>query len=471
MNPLSKQKGIATFRDFSAVAVGNVGVNVQVMLFNMFMVLYMTNVAKINPAVSAIIVLVVRITDAFTDIGFAFIGDRTKTRWGSYRPWLMISIIPTAVVSALFFCMPDAVIANETAKIIWATVFLFLATSLFMTVTWTSIGTIGVVSSPDPSDRRLMGILRQWGNQLGAVIIFALGTNIMLKFSAPGAVAPDKAGFAAGSWVFAIIMTVFFGYCALASKERVPVHTGKKVPLSLTLKAIGKNPLAWGLLIISGFINGALQLNSGMASYIWIYVLGNTDMMSVAMSVGMIVALLCTTIVMPIVSKRVPRNLLFLIMLCAQIVIWIVNGISLSNGNAVAYAIGFILYNATCGMMISTTYIMIPDASDYGEYITGTPVPGAINSVASFANKIALGLGTSISAVALSITGFEVDLGINQASETLSGLIKVLIGGNIIFFLLAFIGLIFVARVSKEKMAEVRAALAEKRAALVAEKN
>ena len=447
--------------------IGNLGYALMFAFFNTYMVLYLNTIIMLPAAIVGMIVLIVRITDAFTDIGFGMIGDRTKTKMGSYRPWLLGFAIPAGVFTALYFSMPDSVAANQGSATAWAAIFFFLAASVAMTVLQTSMGALGIVGSDKQEDRKLFGILRQWGYQGGGLLVYLFGMPLLLRFSGEGATAPAKSGFSALGIVFGIIIAAATLFAVFTVKERVPINRGEKIPFKSMGKAIGKNPIAWGAMMCNIANQMNLVIAAGLNSYLFIYVFKRADMMTVAMTTSMVCAILFTTFVTPQVTTKIPRKIYMPIAQALMIIgfVLIFVGTSENVMSVAMFTVGYTFFNIMTGLVNATVFQTYPDATDYGEYLAGVQIPGLVNAIATYATKIAMGLGTIIVTACLTSVHFDAALGQEQAAETLAGIRQIYLVGNIIIVCVSFVGFLIFSTISQQRLAEIREENARKRAA------
>lgn len=450
-------------KEFLGYALGTFGYAMMFVIFNSYMVLYLNTIILIPAATVGIITLIVRITDAFTDIGFAAIGDRTKTKLGAYRPWLLAFAIPSGLFTALYFAMPDGIAANQNSAIAWGAIFFFLAASIGMTVLQTSLGSLGIIASPAAADRKTFGVLRQWGNQAGGLLIYLIGMPLILHFSGEGATTPTKSGFAAIGWIAGALIAVFTLISVFTVKERVAVNATEKVPFKSMMKAIGKNPIAWGAMITNIANQVNMTIGPGLCSYIFIYVFKRPDLMSPVMATSMAVAILFTTFITPRVTAKISRKI-FVPAGCALMVIgFVLTYIATGILNPVIFTVGYCLFNTMTGLVMVSVFQAYPDAADYGEHLSGVQIPGLVNAIASYATKIAMGIGTIIVTACLEIAKFDATLGVNQSAGTILGLRSIFSFGNIIFVIVGFVGFLVYNRISQERLAEIRIFNAQKR--------
>ena len=462
----NNDKRVLKFHEYAGFACGVFANGIQSNLFTVFMIAYLNAALGMNPLIVGTMILIIRITDAFTDIGFSLIGDRTKTKIGSYRPWLIAATIPAAVCLGLFFGMPASLRANPNSggAIAWMYIFFFLSASILLTIHSTSLGAMAITASPNEKDRNLLGLLRQWGNQVSAVLIYFIGMKIILAHSDGEPGVPTASGYSAMGWIFALISFVGFAICCFTVKERVPVvKSGEKVPLKKSLKAIGKNPIAWGALIANVAIQIIYIIFSGMNTYIFGVVYNNPALMGTAITIAMLIGLAFTTFITPIITSKVSRRVFYPIAMVVELIGFVILYFATAKLSLVLFIVGYTIYMCVSSLMAAAVFQVLPDGAIYGEWLAGCKIPGLINALTSFANKIAMGVSTIFITAVLAAVKFDASLGMgNQTMETVQGIRRFYCFGPAIALIIALIGYFMFTSVKKDKMDAIKKELAER---------
>ena len=174
---------------------------------------YYTDVFGLSAATVTTIFLAVRIFDAVTDPLMGLLVDRTNTRWGKYRPYLLFLCVPYAVMSVLVFTVPDL---DEAGKTLYAYI-TYAALMLLFTATNIPYFALGSVMTSDPKERVSLNTFRFVAAGVGGLIVTALLIPLA-DILGQG----DKAvGYRQAMMVLAAISIVLFLLCYASTKERV----------------------------------------------------------------------------------------------------------------------------------------------------------------------------------------------------------------------------------------------------------
>ena len=135
-----------------------------------FLMIYYTDVFGLGPAIVGTLVLVVRLSDGISDVAMGAICDRTNTRWGKFRPWILWTALPLAVILSMLFTCPNL---NMTGKIVYA-----FSTYILFTLIYTAnnipYGALAAVMTPDDKERTKLGSFRMVGAFGGGMLVQSL---------------------------------------------------------------------------------------------------------------------------------------------------------------------------------------------------------------------------------------------------------------------------------------------------------
>lgn len=271
--------------------LGDLASNLYFQMFNMFLLFYYTDVFGIPAATVATIFLLSRIWDAINDPIMGIIADRTRTRWGSFRPYLLWFSIPFGIAGYVMLYSPDL---STQGKVIYAATTYTLVTMLYTAVNIPYSGLMAVIS-PSSEERVRVSTIR---------FIFAfLGGWVIVQFLPPlkdslGG-GNDVLGFRYTMAIFATLASLLFLITFATTKERVqPDAAGhSRAQLIADLKIlIATRP--WLILVIAGLINlSAVAVKNGSNIYYFKYVVLNEPEVSSFGAGGwmaMILGVMCT---------------------------------------------------------------------------------------------------------------------------------------------------------------------------------
>lgn len=395
-----------TLRERFCYGCGDLGSQFAYNLVTTYLLIFFTDILGLSSVAAGTVFLVAMIFDAINDPIMGSIADHTKTRLGSYRPFMLAAAIPYGIFLALCFIAPDF---SYTGKLIWAYVIYILYT-VMGTVFQMPYGSLSNVMTTDRKERILLGTFRDWGANLAGFLLNMFAVSIISRFSHDPQ-AMDARGYLAIGIIMGICTIVFTLIAGLGTKERVrpPKNTAK---FSQCLKSLGQNRPALCILFMVFFINLFVAFRSSFTPYYALYYLGDE---------GMISWILTTMYTLPLLGLLfVPK----LTVVLGSKKMFIISGICaiLSGGTALIAQHSFALNVVSAvfgGLTLSGVFANIwgsmPGAADYGEWKTGVRAPGLIYGLATFAIKLAVAFATYGIGWLLDGAGYEQTLAIQSA--------------------------------------------------------
>jgi GPH family glycoside/pentoside/hexuronide:cation symporter len=381
-----------------AYSLGDVASNVVWGGVSSFVTYYYTNSAGMAAAAIGTMFLVSRIFDGVSDITMGLIIDRTRSRFGKARPWLLWMLLPFAIATVLIFSVPQS--WGPGAKLLYV----YITYNLLSTVVYTAInlpyGTMTALITDDTRDRTLLNVFRMVG-----AVVCTIAVN--------SAVMPMVNGFGGGNdaWqktfgIFGSIAAVLFLLCFLGTRERVGASTKKEdvPPVKVAIAALFKNKY-WYLITGNLIIMAIAISNQGVNIYFAKYWMNNEGLVGLFSMATMGPAFLGILIATPISAKIGGRR-----NLCLAGNIVAITGIiiqALNPTNFVMLLTGFILRGFGLSAMMAVSFVMIADVIDYGEWKTGVRAEGLVYSASSFGQKVGTGVGAAILGWTLAFGGFN----------------------------------------------------------------
>ncbi|UUF14392.1 MULTISPECIES: MFS transporter [Flavobacterium] len=434
-------------------------------IFSMYLLFFYTDVFGLAPAVVGTMFLITRIWDSCFDPIVGIIADRTKTKWGKFRPYLLWVAIPFAVIGVLTFYTPDF---DEKGKIIYAYVTYSLMMMIYSLINVPYASLLGVMSS-DRKDRNTLSSYR---------MVFAFGGSLLaLWLIEPlvnyfGGSLNSKTGWLATIIVFGVITTAFFWACFFFTKERVKPIENEQSNLKEDLKDLLKNK-PWWILLGAGI--GTLVFNSirdGAAVYYFKYYVSSsvnfdfslfgTDFhmtpTSIYLVLGQAANIIGVIIATPIANKMGKKNTFFGAMAIASI-------LSLAfyffGKEDVLLIMSFqVLISICAGCIFPLIWSMYADSADYSEWKQGRRATGLVFSASSMSQKFGWTIGGAGTGWLLGYYGFQAN--VEQTAVTQNGIQLML---SILPAIAAAISVAFILfyPLSEEKLQTIEQDLNEKR--------
>jgi GPH family glycoside/pentoside/hexuronide:cation symporter len=392
--------------EYIGYALGDTASNLFFQTFGLFLTYYYTDVWGLAPAAIGTMFLVIRLVDAAADPLIGLMADRTQTRWGKFRPYLLWFAVPYGLGGYLLFASPDLSASGKLTYAYLTYGFMMLAYS-FINVPYSSL--LGVIS-PSPRTRTLASSYRFVGAFGGGLMISLLGRPLV-KWLGDGADATGKVvnelkGFQLTMLIFAVLSVVMFLICFATTKERVTVPPGQKNHAWGEVKELVRN-YPWVMLLLSSIFSLTfIGLRNGSAIYYFKYVagydnqpilFGQLDRFTVFISLGAACQMLgsyCLSFFARVADKRV----LSVALTSVTAVCWAAFYFIPKDNFAVQLAVQAV--GTFCmGPASALVWAMYADVADYGEWKFGRRSTGLVYSASLFAIKT----GTAVAGLLLPI--------------------------------------------------------------------
>lgn len=402
-----------SFFEKTAYGLGDFGCNLMYASTSSFLIFYYTDYAKVDPLKIGAIFLFSKILDILFTIFMGGLIDRTKSRFGKARPWLLWMAVPFAISVMLLFSVPSS--WPELSKLIY----IFITYNISMSFIYTAInvpyGTMNALITANQHDRALLNIFRMFLANAGGLLINML-TLPLIKF-----LGGDNKAWRYTFILYGVLSVIIFLASFLGTKERTaaPITTTEtKLPFKTSLIYILKNKY-WLIVTLSLFfifVNYAFM--SGSTVYYAKVILSNTDYVSY-MSFISTVTLLVTLVLSPIAIKKLgKRN--FLMISCVVYTLGSLAFLPISYGLTDHHLFFITFANIIKGVgnagIAATIWAMIPDVIDYGAAKSGYRNEGLTNSACSVGYKLGNGLGAATLGTILSLGHYSDTAVVQKAS-------------------------------------------------------
>ena len=426
-------------------------------IFGMYSLFFYTDVLGITAAAAGTMFLVARLWDSFFDVFVGIISDRTKSRYGKYRPYLLWFAIPFAVMGAITFFAPDF---GQTGKLIYAYITYSLMMVVYSMINVPYASLLGAISS-DPTERNSLSSYRMSFAFIGSFVTFMLlqplidffsktfDTGAALKATkAVGSISTSPIGWVMGVGSIGIICVVLFMLCFSWTKERVTqIESEKNASIKGDIRNLFHNT-PWWILVATGlaallfnavrdsvaiyFFRDYVKVNYRMAGTGW-------DMTTIYFLVGQ-AANLIGVMAAPSISAKYGKKKTYMIAI-------LIAGI-LSTGfyfipNDITWILIFqFMISIFAGYVLPLLWSMFADIVDHQELLTGRRATGLIFSSSSMSQKLGWALGAAMSGWILALYKYVPDA-VEQSAQTLFGEHIMITLMPAACCILAFVGMLF----------------------------
>lgn len=392
---------------------GDYGCNIIYTAMSTFLLFYYTDYAGVNALAVGTIMMLSRVFDGISDIIMGILVDRTKSRFGKARPWLLRMCIPFALSGVLLFSVPAG--WASTAKL----VYVFITYNLTSTVIYTAINvpysSLNALMTQDPYERSVLSIFRNLLATAGTLTINMV-TLPLVEFFGDNAAAWTKTFCVLGLLAVAAFLINFFG-----TRERVKASGAdgrtQDVPIKAGILALFKNKywIMMTCVLALFFLN--YSVNGGTTVFYAKDILGNRDLVSTINGIFNIVQIAGMFFIAMLVKKLGKRNVFAIGLVLNTIGMLLLNFFGSTMVMIVISSIIRGIGNACGG---ATMWAMVSDTIDYGEWKTGYRTEGLVNSACSFGYKIGNGVGSALLGLILDIGGYVGEAAVQTASALTS---------------------------------------------------
>lgn len=470
-------------------SLGDLAANLIFQTLMTFIAFFYTDVYKIPPATASAIIFAGGMIGAFFNPVMGVIADRTNTRWGKFRPWILWTAVPFGVMAMLAFSTPDF---GPGGKVTYALITYILLVIVYSASNLPYAALSGVITG-DMAERNSISSYRFVAVMIAQFIVQALLLPLVLILGDG-----DKAkGFESTMGIFAVVGVVFLLITFITTKERIIPKPDQKSSIKEDLSDLFKNRPWVAMLVLTIFIFITLALKGGMYVYYFENYLNEQALAVFLNDIGFnsfINGLNNFFINMGLVGFRWPEDAA-------------TSGFSLFNGGGIIFmmiGIGFskkladkfgkrdvfgisLFISALClisfffyspqaigpvfasqlvhgffyGISTPLLWAMIADVADYSEWKNGRRATAIIFSAMIFGLKAGLSIGGALVAGILAWYGYDEQL-VTQATGTITGIkLSVSIFPTITFF--ASVACLFFYDINKKKEIEIEKALIERR--------
>ena len=406
--PTSKDK--VTFLEKVGYGLGDTASNFYFQMFMIYLTFFYTDVFGISPAAVGTMFFVTKMWDTFNDPIMGVLADRTNTRWGKFRPYLIWMVIPFGVIGVLTFTTPDL---SASGKLIYAYITYTLMMMAYTAINIPYSALMGVIS-PNSLVRTSVSSYRFILAMAGTFIVQG-ATLPMVNFFGKGS---EQKGFQMAMVVYAIAAIILFLITFLTTKERVQPAKEQQSTLKEDLKDLMANK-PWLILFVIGiFTLFNIAIRNAAIMYYFKYYIGNQNLSSLFMMLGTIGVMVGVALTGPL-SKIFGKRKLYMFLMGLTAVLTALFYL-IPKDQIVAVFAMHILISTVMGPTAPLIWAMYADTADYSEWKSGHRATGLVFSAATFAQKFGWTIGAAIAGWLLAAFGFKAN--IEQTPEALNGI-------------------------------------------------
>lgn len=232
MNEVEKKVKIGLWRQRIGYGSSDFACNLIWQMISLYLLYFYTNVMHLNAGAVSVMFLVTKVIDGISDLIVGFLIDKTNTKWGKSRPWILFGAVPFGVAAVLAFSVPDI---GQTGMLIYAYITYILLSTAY-TVVNIPMASILPALSEDPHERTVLASCRTFFSSIGSTVVSAFALTLVDKFGNGN----EALGFRIVMMIFGVVGCLVFFFCFFNTKERVTIKQ-EKVSLKANISCLLHN--------------------------------------------------------------------------------------------------------------------------------------------------------------------------------------------------------------------------------------
>lgn len=379
-------------------ASGDVACNVVFGMIGTLLTLFYTDYVGISPATVGLMMLLSRLFDGVSDLIMGVLVERTNSKWGKSRPWILWMSVPFSLSAVLLFTVP-----HTTGMLQF--LYLFVTYNFCTTVCYTAInlpyGSLSAMMTRVSSERDMLSVVRMGMSPIGKIVAATFTLPLVKLFG------DDQAAWVKTMSIWAVLALILLLICFFKCEETVVIEAkqkAEKVPLGKGFAALFKNQYFWAVLVLWMVQSVSFGISGTILPYYCKYIFGNDTWMYSALFLTETLTLVagifaCT----PLIRKFGKRNIALtgaFIALAGQLLFFL-NPTSFPwmVMSCLTRAIGLAPLNAV-------VFGMVGDVVEFGQWKTHIRQESLVFAGGSIGTKVGAGLASAAMTGLLSLAGY-----------------------------------------------------------------
>ena len=409
----AKLSGVAK----ASYGLGAVGKDMVYMLSASYVLYYFQDILGVSAAAMGVILMVARVFDAFNDPIMGAIVAKTKTRWGKFRPWLLIGTITNAIVLYLMFSAPPTLSGSGLVAYAAVTYIVWGVTYTMMDIPYWSM--IPAFTEGGKEREGLTTLARSCAGVGSAIItiITVMSVSALGRTFGPAGISDrevERIGFSYFSIAVAVLFVLFTVICCINVKEKATTDM-KSASIGEMFKALIQNDQAMAVTVAIVIVNCSIYITSNLVIYFFKYDFGGTGWRgdyTLFSTFGGGIQILAMMLLYPFLRKFFSSIQIYYVSLgmaiAGYISLLVLASTSMSNV-FLLFIPGFFIFAAN-GMLAVITTVFLANTVDYGDLKNKRRDESVIFSMQTFVVKLASGISALIASLALQILALSQDV-------------------------------------------------------------
>lgn len=445
--------GKLSFGEKFGYSLGDAAANIAWRPLMAYLPMFYVDTFGLTSGSVALLLLLTRMFDGITDVIMGLIADRTETKWGKFRPYLLWTAVPFGLLLALTFTTPGF---GPGAKLIYA-----YATYILLTLAYTAnnvpYSSLTGVMTGNILERTSVSAFRFFGAYLGggiSLIFIPYLVDFLGKES-------ESKGYQYTFYLLASVLVIFSLVAFISTRERIKPPKDQRTNIRSDFKDLIKNK-PWIIMLIVGFLWVTYNsVRQGAAPFYFKWYVGNGNLVGQFFAFVIGASILSSFIATPLTNLFGKKRLFILVMVVSGIFTSCIYFLKPENVTGM-YVLGG-LAELFAGMMPILFFAMLGDAADFSEYKNKRRATGLVFSAGTFAMKFGGGVAGAVTMFVLGRFDYteksdKIAEVVSQSSHALQGIKLVNSFVPVIFIIIAIL-IILIYPLSTEKMKEIETEL------------
>ena len=423
-----------SMREKVGYSLGDVAANLVFQMMMIFQLKFYTDIFGLEGAVAGSVLLIARVVDAFVDPLAGILSDRTKTRWGKYRPWVLWTALPFCVFYVLAFYNPG--IEDKGLVAVYATVSYVLLMTMY-SFNNTPYSSLGGVMTGDIKERTSITSIRFIGSTIAQFVVQGLTLPLVASFGQ----GDDRRGWLFTVSLYAVVAFVCIIVAALSAKERITPPADQKPDLRNDMRSTFSDRSWRTMFVLTLFVFITLAVwGSAMSFYFQSYTdqqalaafLGSLGMdvsreeayatgFSLFNTVGALVQFLGVILLSNYLANRFGKKETFVVCLSLTALFTALFYLPQPDDIGLMFVL-CVLKSLAYAPTVPLLWAMIGDVADHIEFSSHRRATGFCFSGVVFALKAGLGLGGALAGMLLTAFGYVSGTTEAQSWEAIQGI-------------------------------------------------
>lgn len=435
-NKWTQKDRVTGFEKF-AYGCAEISTNIVFTIATSLLVMFYTDVAHVSPSVIGMIIALSQVFNGISDISAGFIVDRTRSKYGRARVWMLRMSIPYAIAAILLMTVPQIAPMAQA-------IYIFITYNLMLTVVYTMFqlpfATTMTYMTRSQDERAKINIVRMAMSPIGNILVTLLFTRILGIM--PGGGMDSQRNWVVLTAIYAVFAAAMMLFCFASVRERVVVKddmAGEKIPLKKAIPALFKNKYFVMLFLFFVFFAMYQTFSGTMATYYCKWIVGDTNIIGNVNTACYGITIIATLLLGKVMDFTTKKNW------CMLGALFIIGGslILLLNPTSIALVtFGGLLRGIGMTPILGMIFTMIADCIEYGQWKTGLRTAGAIQSAVTSGQKFGQGIGSALIGFIMEANTYSGNASAQsaQALSTISNLFiyGIAVLGVIMIFILCF---------------------------------